>query len=164
MFQHLLREESIRVNFDGNSREAILAELVALLPGWGISPRHKRIILDRLLDQPSETIFFGEEVLFATCTIPGIAFPLASLVVSRSGASFATHSHEYLNFMFLVILPEHEDSESQRLRLIQDVMNFDKESFLKQRLKIAENPEEAYEIILREGQVEIPAAVQYSTV
>lgn len=152
MFQHLLREETIKTSFEASGREAAFAELVAMLPSWGVDAQQKSALLDKITDASSESVTFGYDLAIASCVIPGITFPLATLGISKKGILFKGQSLEPVHFAFLIVLPEHEDAQNQENRFMQDIETFAHDKFMKERLKIADSPEEAYEIFLREGQ------------
>ncbi len=161
MFQHLLREESIKTSLEAGSREAALTELVATLPSWGITNNQKIELLEKLIDPSRDCIAIGDDVVMAACVVSGMSFPLAAMGITRHGVSFRGEGKEPSHFIFLVVLPEHEDTLSQKSRFEQEVSVFAGDKFLKERLKLADSAEEAYEIVLREGRQD-QILMQYS--
>jgi fructose PTS system EIIBC or EIIC component len=152
MFQHLLREESIRLHLDAPSREAALAELVALLPSWGISAKQKGEVLDLVLQRERfGTTAIGDGIALPHCVFHGIAEPLASVGISKKGISYPSLDGAPVNVLLLVIFPENMNSHYERYRVLHDAEVLFRDPFVRERLKISETPEEAFEIILRES-------------
>lgn len=154
MFQHLLREESIKVHLDVPNREAALAELIAILPSWGVTSKQKGSLLELLLQRERfGTTAIGDGIALPHCVFSGISYPLASLGLSRKGIPYPSLDGEPVNLVFLAVFPDHEEySHSEKRRDLHDAENFFRDRFLRERLKISESPEEAYEIILRESR------------
>ncbi len=154
MFQQLLREETIRVSFEAPNREAALAEIVALLPADnGLNPKQKGALLELLLERERfGTTAIGDGLAMPHCILPGVSSPFAFLAVSRKGILFPSLDGGLVYLVFLLVLPEtgHQGRE-QRNRILHDASTFFRDSFWRERLKICATPEEAYEIIMREG-------------
>ncbi len=153
MFQHLLHEQSIRTHFEAPNREAALAELIALLPSRYLSSQQKGKILDLLLQRESlGTTAMGEGIALPHCSIPDIAFPFASLGISRKGIYYPSLDGAPVYLLTLILFPSGQGFTTfQRYRMLREVEILFRDRFLKERLKICESPQEAYEIILRES-------------
>lgn len=158
MFQHVLREESIRINFSAPNCEAALAELIALLPSWGIAPRQKSKLLDRLLERERfGTTAVGEGVALPNTIFSGVNVPLASFAISRQGIIYPSLDGEPVNLLFLLILPAKEDSQQQKVQMLHEAESIFRDRFVRERLKIADSPEDVYEILVREGRAFSPS-------
>lgn len=153
MFQHLLREESIVIPFEATTRDAALAELVAMLPSWGLTPRQKSSLLELLIQREKfGTTATGDGVALPHATLPGISFPIVSLGISRRGIdSYPALDGHPVYIVGLVIFPENAAADTERYRLLHDAEMLFRDKFLCERLKMSESKEEAYEVILRQS-------------
>ncbi len=153
MFLQWLHEESIRTSFDAAVREAALAELVAMLPSWGVNARQKSELLNHLLETQQSAVEAQGDVLICCAVRKDVAFPLASLAISRNGVTFAgTPDNHTYSCLLLAVLPETEDAASQMTHLQNDTELLFNDPFFRQRLKISESAAEAYEVLVRQSQ------------
>jgi len=152
MFHHLLREGTIRVGFEAPNREAALAELVALLPPEDLTAKQKGALLEGLLERERfGTTAVGEGLALPHCILPGISAPLAFLGISRKGIPFSSLDGNPVHLIFLVVIPEENQAREKKNQILHDASLFFRDSFWRERLKICATPEEAYEIVMREG-------------
>lgn len=152
MFQQLLREESIGIGLTGENYEQALKGMIDLLPPWGLKGSAKAGLLTRLMDgERFATTAIGGGIALPRCIFSGVDFPLASLGVSRQGIAFSSLDGGLVHIVFLLVLPEREDSEQNKQRVLHVAELFFRDRFLRERIKIAERPEEIYELLLREG-------------
>ena len=152
MFQHLFQEQSIRTHFDAPGREAALAELTALLPSWYLNSQQKGKMLDLLLQRENlGTTALGDGIALPHCSLSDIPFPFASLGISRKGISYPSLDGEPVYLLALIVFPPAQEFSLQRHRILREAEIFFRDRFLKERLKICDSPQEAYEIILRES-------------
>ena len=152
MFQQLLLEESIGIGLKGEGYEQALRGMIDLLPKWGLKESVKAALLTRLLERERfGTTAIGDGIALPRCVFSGVDFPLASLGVSREGVVFPSLDGGLVHIIFLLVLPEREDSEQDKQRILHVAESFFRDRFLRERIKIAERPEEIYELLLREG-------------
>ena len=154
MFQRLLREETIHVRLEAPNHEAALAEMVAFLPAFAFSARQKSEVLELLLQRERfGTTAIGEGVALPRCTLTGLLSPVVALGISRKGIRYPSLDGQPVHLIFLTLFPEDETLNPDRQRILQSAEWILKDRFLKERLKICESAEEAYEIILREANI-----------
>ncbi len=154
MFQLLLREETIKIRLEAPNREALLAEMVAMLPQTILNSKQKSEALELLLQRERfGTTAIGEGVALPRCTLAGLKEPIACLAISQKGIQYPSLDGEPVHLAFLTIFPEGNAFDQQKRQVLQHAENILRDRFLKERLKISETPEEAYEIILRESHV-----------
>lgn len=152
MFQQLLREESIGLHLEAPNREAALAELLALLPRGGLTARQKAEVLELLIQRERfGTTATGDGLAVPHCIYSGTETPLASLGISRRGIAYPSLDGAPVYIVMLMIFPERSGFDAERHRILKDVEVLFRDRFLRERLKISENPDEAFEIILREA-------------
>lgn len=152
MFQHLLHEQSIRTHFEAPNREAALAELIALLPSRHLSPQQKGKLLDLLLQRENlGTTATGEGTALPHCSLSDIKVPFASLGISRKGISYPSLDGGPVYLLTLLVFPASEAFALRRYHILREVEALFRDRFLRERLKICDSPEEAYEIIRRES-------------
>jgi len=155
MLQHLLREESIRIGLEAEDQILALKKMVNLLPSWGIELEDKSDLLIRLLNRERfGTTAIGGGIALPHCIFPGISLPLASLGISKEGICFPSLDGKPVHIMFLLVLPEHEDSDRMKDQILHHGSNFFRDPFWRERLKISTNPEEVYELIVRESNLD----------
>ena len=154
MFQRLLREETIHVRLEAPNHEAALTEMIALLPSFVLSARQKSEALELLLQRERfGTTAIGEGIALPRCTLSGLSSPLVALGVSRKGIRYPSLDGEPVHLILMALFPEDSAADFERQRVLQSAEWILKDRFLKERLKICETPEEAYEIILREANI-----------
>ena len=152
MLPPLLREETIRIGFEAPNREAALAEMVALLPPCGLNARQKGDLLELLLERERfGTTGLGDGPALPHGIFPDLASPIAALGISRKGIAFPSLDGAPVFLLFLLVLPESQEAPEQKNLILHDAYVLFRDQFLRERLKIAETPEEVYEIILRES-------------
>jgi len=157
MLQHLLREESIGINFQAETRNQALERMIDLLPKHSFKPEQKRDLLDLMIERENfGTTATGEGVALPHCIFSGASFPLASLGISREGVKYPSLGGEPVYLIFMVILPELEDTRKLKAQVLQLATQIFYDKFLRERLKIATSQEEAYEILLRESNYSFP--------
>lgn len=152
MFPHLLREESIRVGLEAPTWEIALLEMIALLPSWALNGKNKSKLYDQLLERERfGTTAIGDGIALPHAVFPGIKVPMSSLAISKNGIAFPSLDRKPVHIIFLTLLPENADSHRMKKKVLNDAALFFRDRFLRERLKIADTAEEAYEFILREG-------------
>ena len=154
MFQRLLREETIFVRLDAPNREAALAEMVALLPSWSLTPRQKSEVLDLLLQRERfGTTAVGEGVALPRCTMAALETPIIALGIHPRGVQYPSLDGEPVHLVLVSIFPESTVSDYDRQRVLHSAELILKDRFLKERLKLCQTPEEALEVIMRESNI-----------
>ncbi len=151
MFQHLLREQTVRLPLEATTREAAFAELVALLPSGLVPSAKKRDLLDLLIQREMfESSGIGDGVALSHAVVSGITEPVAVLGISRRGFSCPAPDQEPVHFVFLAFFPDTPEFRARKFSILGFVESFFRDAFLRERLKIAERAEEAYEVLVRE--------------
>jgi mannitol/fructose-specific phosphotransferase system IIA component (Ntr-type) len=141
-------EDAIQLNLEGNSKDEVLKELIALLK----------------LDEKSDGMLFKmlkrRENLGSTGIGRGIAIPhCRSLVVNRlrvafgrkaSGVDFKAIDEKPVNFFFLIVAPPLEVS-NQYLPVLGKIAQFSKEPDVPQRLLTITEPKEFLALLEEKG-------------
>lgn len=152
MFPHLLREHLIRMPLAATSCEGAIVELIAMLPSGSLSAQQKCNLLEILLQREFfETTAVGGQLALPHCVLPGISEPFYVFGISRKGIVYSQDENQPVHFVFLSVFPE-KTVPAERYETLQGVQSFFKDPFFRERLKISETSEEAYEILLRESQ------------
>ena len=153
MLRHLLREEAIKIGFEALDREDAFKKLIALIPAWSVKSQDRRKIFELLMNREKiGTTAMGEGICLPNCILGGVSVPLAVLGISRAGVAFPSLDGEPVHIFFLLVLPASEDAGQMKARILHEAEGLFKDRFLRERLKIAESPEEAFEVILRESE------------
>lgn len=153
MLQQLLREEFVRVHLEAPNREAALADLIAGIPSTYLSSRKKAPILELLLQRERfGTTAIGDGVALPHCLSAEVEEPLLLLGISRKGITYPSLDGQAVHFIVMTIFPERYAEHPERRHLLREAESVFKDRFLKERLKISETREEAYEIFLREAE------------
>ena len=141
-------EDAIKLDLEGNSKDEILKELIALLG----------------LDEKSEGMLYKmlkrRENLGSTGIGRGIAIPhCRSLVVNklrvafgrkRAGVDFKAIDEKPVNFFFLIVAPPLEVS-NQYLPVLGKIAQFSKEPEIPQRLLGLKEPKEFLALLEEKG-------------
>ena len=152
MFQQLLREESVRLGIEAKNQKELLTQMIDYLPGWELDAEKKESLLHLLLARERfGTTALGEGLALPHGIFSGITCPMACLVINREGLPFPSLDGALVHIAFLLVLPETEDSDREKRKILHSAESFFRDRFLMERLKIAESASEAYEVILREG-------------
>ncbi|MBI3307405.1 MAG: PTS sugar transporter subunit IIA [Candidatus Omnitrophica bacterium] len=152
MFQQLLLEESIGIDVKAKNYEEALRESINLLPKWGLKEPFRERLFARLVERERfGTTAIGDGVALPHCVFSDVEFPLASLAISREGIAYPALDGELVHIIFLLVLPECEEAEQNKQRILHMAELFFRDRFLRERIKISERPEEVYELLLREG-------------
>jgi nitrogen PTS system EIIA component len=153
MLQRLLHEESITVHLEAPNREAALAEMIAGISSKMIPSRKKAQILELILQRERfGTTAIGEGVALPHCMAEGVEEPILLLGISRKGITYPSLDGQAVHFIFMMVLPEKYLGRPERVELIREAEAVFKDRFLKERLKISDSREEAYEIFVREAE------------
>ncbi len=135
MFQHLLREETVRVSLDAPSREAAFAELVALLPSSQFTPAQKRDILDLFIQREMfESSSLGDGVAISHASVAGLTAPVAVIGISRRGLQYSQGDAKPVHFVFLAVFPDSPEYKSRKFAALSAVEAFFSDHFLRVRL------------------------------
>lgn len=157
MFQRLLHEDVIRLPLEAPNFEGAVAELIATLPSVFLSPRRKSELLEILLQREFfESSAAGAQLALPHCVLPGLEEPFCALGISRKGIPFSA-AESPVHFILISVFPEKGEWTPQRYELLKEVKAFFKEPFLRERLKICDSPEDAYEFLSRETQPSLPS-------
>ena len=152
MWHHLLREDSIFLHLDAPSAEAALTEMIAQLRLPGFNPKQKSRLLDFLIQRERfGTTAIGDGIALPHCLFPETESSFGCLGISRKGIPFPSLDGAPVYLLYMTVFPEQGPAHAERFMILREAEMFLKDSFLQQRLKISESPEEAYEIILRES-------------
>lgn len=153
MLQRLLHEESVKVHLEAPNREAALAELIAGIPSKEMRSKEKAEILELILQRERfGTTAIGEGVALPHCISSGLQDPLILLGISRKGISYPALDGQPVHFIFLILFPEKYLGRPECHQLLREAEAVFKDRFLKERLKISDSREEAYEIFAREAE------------
>lgn len=151
MLQSMLRETAISLHLETPNREACLTELVALFSGTEISPRHKADLLELLLQRERfGTTAIGEGAALPHCVFSGVSRPVASLGISRRGIAYPSLDGDPVFVVLLMVFPEKDFDAAARTEILREAEALLRDRFVRERLKICETAEEAYEVILRQ--------------
>lgn len=152
MWHQLLREDSILVHLEAPNAEAALAEMIARFRVPRFNARQKSRLLEFLLQRERfGTTALGDGIALPHCVFPQIDSSFACLGISRKGISFPSLDGEPVYLLLMTLFPEEGSAHAERFMILREAEIFLKDPFVRQRLKISETPEEAYEIILREA-------------
>jgi mannitol/fructose-specific phosphotransferase system IIA component (Ntr-type) len=153
ILQRLLHEESVRIHLEAPNREAALAELIAGIPSKDVRSREKAQILELVLQRERfGTTAIGEGVALPHCIFAGIEEPLMLLGISRNGIGYPSLDGQPVHFIFMMVFPERYLGSPERHQILREAESVFKDRFLKERLKICDTREEAYEIFNREAE------------
>lgn len=152
MWHQLLREDSIFLHLEAPNAEAALAEMIAMIRVPGFNARSKSRLLEFLLQRERfGTTAIGDGIALPHCVFPDRESSFACLGISRRGISFPSLDGDPVYLIYMMVFPEEGSAHAERFRILREAETFLKDSFVRQRLRISESPEEAYEIILRES-------------
>jgi nitrogen PTS system EIIA component len=162
MFPLSLREDLVRMPLAATSCEGALVELIAMLPASRFNAQQKSHLLEILLQREYfETTAVGGQVALPHCVLPGAQEPVSALGISRKGIAYSSDDSQPVHFVLLTIFPERV-TPAERYDFLLSAQNFFQDPFLRERLKIAETSEEAFEILSREAQtIFIPHRLKY---
>lgn len=153
MLQHLLLEESVKVHLEAPNREAALAELIAGISPKVLPARKKSQILELVLQRERfGTTAIGEGVALPHCAVEGVETPIFFLGISRKGIGYPSLDGQPVHVILMMIFPENYVGRPERFQLLREAEAIFKDRFLKERLKISESSEEAFEIFVREAE------------
>ena len=152
MFQHLLREETIQLGITAGNGEEAIAQLIHGLPAWDLDATKKTEVVRLLIEREKfGTTAIGDGIAMPRCMTSAVTHPVAVLGISRSGVAFPSLDGDPVHMIFMLILPETEEADLEKQRILHSAEAFFRDRFIMERLKIAESPEDAFEVILREG-------------
>ena len=152
MWHHLLREDSVFLHLEAPGAEAALAEMVALLRAPEIHFKQKSGLLEFLLQRESlGTTAVGDGIALPHCIFPEVNAPFGCLGISRKGVPFPSLDGAPVFLILMTVFPEHGSGHAERFKILREAELFLKDPFARERLKISESPEEAYEMIVRES-------------
>lgn len=152
MLPYSLHEESILIHLDAPNPEAALAEVIAKLPSFAIPCRKKADILELVLQREMfGTTAIGDSIALPHCFFLDIENPVSVLAISRKGIHFPSLDGQPVHLIFLTVFPESYRGSLEKQNLLKDAEMIFRDQFLRERLKISETPEEAYEIFVREA-------------
>ena len=152
MWHQLLREDSIFLHLEAPNAEAALTEMIAMFRLPGFNAKQKSSLLEFLLQRERfGTTALGDGIALPHCIFPEVKSSFACLGISRKGIPFPSLDGEPVYLVYMSVFPEQGASHAERFIALREAEIFLKDPFVRQRLKISESPEEAYEIILREA-------------
>ncbi len=152
MWHHLLHENSIFLHLEAPNAEAALAEMIALLQEPGFHSKQKSRLLEFLLQRERfGTTALGDGIALPHCLFPEIESSFGCLGISRKGISFPSLGGEPVYALFMSVFPENGTAHAERFMILREAEIFLRDPFVRQRLKISESSQEAYELILRES-------------
>ncbi len=153
MLPYSLHEESILIHLEAPNREAALAEVIAKLPSFAIAPRKKAEILELVLQREMfGTTAVGDSIALPHCFFMDVEQPVSVLAISRKGIQFPSLDGSLVHVVFLTIFPESYRGSTEKFNFLKEAEMIFRDRFLRERLKISETPEEAYEIFVREAE------------
>ena len=163
MFQQLLREENIFLDVQAAEQEDALREVVNRVPEWALTPEQRTEALGLLnIREKFGTTAIGDGLAFPHCYIQGLKFPLAVLAISQKGIEYRSLDGAAVNVIFMLILPQEEAAQQEKQRIVHAVQQVLSDAFLRERVKCASSPEEAFEWLLREEHITYPGLQQVS--
>lgn len=153
MLPSLLRENAILLPLEAPNREAALAELIAVLPAALLPCRQKGAILEAILQRELfGTTAIGDMIALPHCFSDAVSEVTVCLGISRKGISFPSLDGQSVHLVLLTIFPESFRGQSAKVQFLKEAETIFRDRFLRERLKIAESVEEAYEILIREAE------------
>jgi mannitol/fructose-specific phosphotransferase system IIA component (Ntr-type) len=153
MLPSLLREDSILLHLEAPNREAALAELIASLPVASFPNRHKASLLEVVLQRELfGTTAVGDQIALPHCFSNEVSEMVISLGISRKGIAFPSLDGQPVHLVLLTIFPESYRGNRLKADFLKEAETIFRDRFLRERLKIAETVEEAYEIFIREAE------------
>jgi mannitol/fructose-specific phosphotransferase system IIA component (Ntr-type) len=81
-----------------------------------------------------------------------LAEPVVCMGISRKGISFPSLDGQPVHVVFLMIFPDSYRDNGIRPVLMKEMGIILRDRFLRERLKLSETPEEAFEIFIREAE------------
>ena len=88
---------------------------------------------------------------FPHCFVKFFQEPLICIGISRKGITFPSLDGQPVHLILMMIFPETYRQNGTRLTIMKEAGLIFRDRFLRERLKISETPEEAYEIFVREA-------------
>lgn len=152
MLPPLLHENYIILPLEAPNRETALVEMMAQLPSSEFPSKKKVQAIELILQRERfGTTASGDGVAFPHCAIAGIEEPLVALGISRKGIDYVALDGAPVYIVVMIIFPESYRGTQAYLDLLREAAMIFRDRFLRERLKITENREEAYEIFSREA-------------
>lgn len=151
MFQQLLREESICVGLKAENQKSAFKQLIDAIPAELSADQKEQLLNSLMAREKFGTTAIGDGVALPRAVSTDVSLPVAILGINREGIPFPSLDGSPVFIIFLLIWPDREERARERQQVLQNAENFFRDSFLRERIKIALNPEEVYEILLREG-------------
>ena len=150
MLASLLQQESILLSLQAQTREGAFAEMIARAPAfWRFDAHKKSELLELLLQEGRPWVFAPAGTAVPSCDFSGVTEPLLLLGISRTGISFySTPSPVYV--VALLLFPENKYRSEDRFMVVSAVAGIFQDPFLRERLKIADTPEDVLEVFRRE--------------
>lgn len=152
MLPPLLHENHIILHLEAPNRETALIEMMAQLPQSEFASKKKVQAIELILQRERfGTTASGDGVAFPHCSIPDITEPVVALGISRKGVDYCALDGAPVFFLLMIIFPESYQGTQAYLDLLREAALIFRDRFLKERLKISQTREEAYEIFSREA-------------
>lgn len=152
MFQHLLHKEAIKVGLEAGQRDEALAELLDILPEWGFDPNQRQDVLKRLIAREEYgTTAIGDGIALPRVACSGIEFPVLAVGISQEGVEYPSLDGKRVHLLFLLILPEKEDQQQEKERVLGGIHGFCSDRFMRELLKNSEDSEKAYEVMMADA-------------
>ncbi len=118
----------------------------------GFNAKQKSRLLEFLLQRERfGTTALGDGIALPHCIFPDIESSFGCLGISKKGIPFPSLDGDPVYLLYMMVFPESGSAHAERFRVLREAETFLKDAFVRQRLKISEAPEEAYEIIVRES-------------
>lgn len=149
----LLLEENIVAGLDARNREDALEKLVSALPVWSLRGMEKKKILELLLlREQVGTTAIGQGIALPHCFSSEVNEPIVAFGVSPEGVSYPSLDGRPVHFIFMLILPQSEESERLKRKILQNIKWSLCDRAMRERLKAARNAFEIHQLIVPEAQ------------
>ena len=127
--------------------------MIAGISSQVLPSRRKAQILELIIQRERfGTTAIGEGVALPHCVLEGVEAPILLLGISRKGIEYPALDGQPVHFIVMAIFPEKYRGLPERYQLLREAEGIFKDRFLKERLKICDSRQEAYEIFVREAE------------
>lgn len=156
MFQHLLHEETIKVDLKAETKEAAFKQLIEILPDWQFTARKKKKLLELLLIRESYgTTAIGDQVALPHVAIEELDVPVAVLGISKDGIEFNALDGELVHLIYLAIFPQIDSIKRTKREVLLSAQKTLSDSYIKALLRNSKNSATALQILRTDH---VPAA------
>lgn len=149
MFQHLLREETIKVALEGTSKEDVFRQLINLLPDWQFDARGKAKLLDMLLLRETYgTTAIGDHIALPHVFTDEITEPIALMGISSKGLEFNALDGEAVHVIYLSVFPQTEEMKQVKRQVLSEAQKTLSDEYIQRLLRRSRSSSEALNAVL----------------